>query len=214
MKTALIAGATGLIGQSLLKILLSGKHYSKVIALTRRPLHIEHKKLLVLNIDFNRIANFKVEDKVEDVFCCLGTTIKTAGSQEAFTKVDYTYVVQLAQWAKHNKCQQFSVISSVGASVQTTNFYLKTKGNMENAISELALPGIHIFRPSLLLGHRKEFRLGEKISEKLMLLFNPLLGGKLKKYRAIKADSVALAMYNKSQLNRNGTFIYEGDEIK
>jgi len=214
MKTALIAGATGLVGQSLLQIILDSKYYSKVIALVRHPLLIEHEKLQEISINFSKIADFTIEDKVDDVFCCLGTTIKTAGSQDAFTKVDYTYVVQLAEWAKKNNCQQFSVVSSVGASSKTSNFYLQTKGKMEEAISKLELPAVHIFRPSLLLGNRKEFRFGEKVSEKLMPLFNPLLKGKLRKYKAIKAEDVALAMFNKSQLSVSDIYVYEGAEIK
>jgi len=214
MKTALIAGATGLIGQSLLHTLLDSKHYIKVIALVRRPLNIENAKLLESRIDYDNISELSINNKIDDVFCCLGTTIKTAGSQEAFTKVDYTYVVELAKWARKNNCQQFSAVSSVGATSKSSNFYLQTKGQMEDAITSLDLPAVHIFRPSLLLGKRNEFRLGEKVSEKLMLLFNPLMKGKLRKYKAIQAKDVAIAMYNKAQMGVNDIFIYEGAEIK
>jgi len=214
MKTALIAGATGLIGQSLLQILLKSPKYDKVIALVRRPLNIENPKLLCLTIDFDTLSELQTEVQINDVFCCLGTTIKTAGSQEAFTKVDYTYVLKLARWAKQNASQQFMVVSSVGASSESSNFYLQTKGNMEDAIIKLDLLAFHIFRPSLLLGQRNEFRFGEKVSEKLMLLFNPMMKGKLRKYKAIKASDVAKAMYNKAQMDLRGNIVYEGAEIK
>lgn len=214
MKTALIAGSTGLIGKNLLQVLLAGNRYDKVITLVRNPSAIKHDKLDEQVIDFNQINSFNANTVVNDVFCCLGTTIKTAGSQEAFTKVDYDYVLEIAKWAKINKCQLFSVVSSVGASSETSNFYLKTKGKMEASVQALDLPSVHIFRPSLLLGQRNEFRLGEKFSEKLMFLVNPLLKGKLRKYKAIKASAVARSMYNQAQTMIGGVVVFEGAEIK
>ncbi|MBK3517167.1 oxidoreductase [Carboxylicivirga marina] len=214
MKTALIAGPTGLVGQALLSFLLESNHYEKVIALIRRPLNNEHPKLIEQIIDFEQLENLRTEHTVDDAFCCLGTTIKNAGSKEAFTKVDYTYVIQLANWAERNNCRSFSVISSVGANSHTTNFYLQTKGHMEEAVSKLSIPSMHLFRPSLLLGDRNEFRLAEKLSEKIMYLFNPLLIGRFQKYRAIKATQVAQAMHNKAQEDIKGVRIYEGKEIR
>ncbi len=213
MKTALIAGSTGLIGQSLLRILLDSTEYEKVIALVRRPLSIEHPKLNEQVIDFDNLSDLKSSNSIDDVFCCIGTTIKTAGSQEAFSKVDLSYVIELAEWAKHYNCKLFSVVSSVGAKPNTSNFYLRTKGQMEDAILQLDIPGVHIFRPSLLLGKRNEFRLAEKIFEKLMFVLNPLMIGDLRKYRAIKASDVAQAMYNKAQTNVSGIRIFKGDTI-
>ncbi len=214
MKTALIAGASGLVGQSLLQLLLQSDYYSKVIAVVRRPSLDKHPMLEETIINFEQINNFQTPLKVDDVFCCLGTTIKAAGSQEAFTKVDHTYVVELAQWTEKQKCRLFSVISSVGANTKTNNFYLRTKGQMEREVSSLNIPSIHIFRPSLLLGKRNEFRLGEKISMKLMPLFNPLMLGRLRKYRAISAKEVAQAMHDQAQNQQNGQMIYEGAEIR
>lgn len=175
---------------------------------------LQHSKLEEVTIDFELIEQLKIEEAIDDVYCCLGTTIKAAGSKEAFTKVDYTYVVQLAEWCKNNGGQQFSVVSSVGASINTSNFYLQTKGQMEDAISALQLPATHIFRPSLLLGKRKEFRFGEKASELIMPLFNPLLKGKLRKYKPIQANEVATSMFKKAQMGVGGNFVYEGAEIK
>ncbi len=213
MKTALIAGATGLVGQSLLQQLLQSDQYGKVIALVRRPSLDKHAKLEEIVIDFNFLGDYHTKIKVDDVFCCLGTTIKTAGSKEAFIKVDRTYLVELAKWANTHQCKLFSVISSVGATPDSSNFYLRTKGQMEADISALTLPSIHIFRPSLLLGQRREFRFGEKISEQLMRLFNPLMLGSLRKYRAIEASRVAKAMYQKAQDVSLGTVAYEGADI-
>ncbi len=214
MKTALIAGATGMVGQMLLNTILESEHYQNVIAIVRHPLKSNHPKLINQVIDFEQLPEFTTEQHVDDVFCCLGTTIKKAGSQEAFTKVDYTYVVNLATWTQNNHCQQFAVISSVGATSETSNFYLRTKGNMESSISHLTIPAIHIFRPSLLLGQRNEFRLGEKMADITMRFFNPLMKGRLRKYKAIEADKVAQAMHNKAQSGQNGLLIYEGADIK
>ncbi|WP_430813605.1 NAD-dependent epimerase/dehydratase family protein [Carboxylicivirga sp. RSCT41] len=214
MKTALIAGATGLIGSSLVQYLLESNEYQKVIALVRKPSITPHPKLDEQLIDFDDLHNLFLESKVHDVFCCLGTTIKKAGSQDAFSKVDYTYVLELARWADKHECQLLSVVSSVGAKVNTSNFYLRTKGQMEEAISSLTIPTVHLFRPSLLLGQRNEFRLAEKVSEKVMSVLNPLLNGRLRKYRAIQAHDVALAMHNQAQNNVIGIKVFEGAEIK
>lgn len=213
MKIALIAGATGLVGQALLQQLLQSDQYSKVVALVRRPSLDKHPKLEEAVINFEDLGSYESTHNVDDVFCCLGTTIKTAGSQEAFRKVDFTYVDKLAKWAEEKHCQQFAVISSVGASSTTSNFYLRTKGEMEAAVSALNIPSIHIFRPSLLLGQRHEFRLGEKVSEIMMRLFNPLMKGRLRRYKAIEASDVAMAMYNKAQNPLDGVIIYEGAEV-
>ena len=214
MKTALIAGSSGLIGGSLIQYLLESDNYKKVISMVRRPSNLSHPKLDEQIIDFDQLNRFFTQVKVDDVFCCLGTTIKTAGSKEAFTRVDYTYVCDLASWAKDHQCKLFSVVSSVGAKAETSNFYLRTKGQMEACIAQSEIPSIHIFRPSLLLGQRNEFRFGEKLSEKIMKILNPIMIGSLRKYRAIQAKEVAKAMYNQAQTNIRSTIIFEGAEIK
>lgn len=214
MKTALIAGATGLIGTSLLRYLLESNEYQKVITLARRHSVTAHPKLDEQLIDFSQLGDFSTNGKVDDIFCCLGTTIKKAGSKHAFTKVDYTYVQELGKWAEKNSCNHFSVVSSVGAKATSSNFYLRTKGQMEKAINRLSIPSIHIFRPSLLLGQRNEFRLSEKLSGKIMTIFNPLMKGQLRKYRAIQAHDIAQAMYNQAQKNIKGVIVFEGEKIK
>lgn len=213
MKTALIAGATGLIGQSLLSILLNSNEYESVIAIVRSPLNVKHPKLVEAVVDFEQLSQFSPPCTIHHVFCCLGTTIKKAGSKEAFIKVDYTYVTQLAHWAENHRCEHFSTISSVGANPKASSFYLHTKGNMEAALSTLKIRSIHIFRPSLLVGERNEFRVGEKISELLLLLLKPLLRGKFRKYRAIEASHVARAMYSHAQEKQIGVSIFEGEKI-
>jgi len=214
MKTALIAGSTGLVGQSLLVTLLEARIYHKVITIVRHAQAIQHPKLQEHLIDFNSIDELAIDENVDDVFCCLGTTIKKAGNQAAFAEVDYTYVVELAQWAKRHHCRQYSVISSVGAHARSRNFYLRTKGQMEEAVCSLQLPTVHIIRPSFLIGQRTEARFGEKLFAKIMCALKPLLKGRFKKYRAIQAHKVAFAMYHKAQLGATDIFIYEGTEIR
>ncbi|WP_430810319.1 MULTISPECIES: NAD(P)H-binding protein [unclassified Carboxylicivirga] len=213
MKRALIAGASGLVGQALLTRLLNSSNYAGVHALVRRHLPISHPKLTQELIQFKHLDRYSGPETFEDVFCCLGTTIKKAGSKKAFTEVDQHHVVRLGRWAKKQQCQRFLVISSVGANAQAANFYLCTKGQMENELRALQLPTLHIFRPSLLLGDRREFRLAEKLSEKAMYLLKPFLQWPWRKYRAIKASDVAEAMYRQAQDGRKGVWIYEGAKL-
>jgi len=212
-KTALIAGATGLIGKTLLNCLLEADVYNKVIVLTRKPLLIENEKLKQVIVDFNNLSQYKLELKADDVFCCLGTTIKKVGTQEAFKKVDLVYPMEIAQLTKENGAQQFLVVSSMGASSKSSIFYSQVKGTMENEIQRIGFESVHFFRPSLLLGKRAEFRLGEYFGTVFFKLFSWLFVGKLKKYRGIQAATVARAMCKTAQLSRKGINIYLSDKI-
>lgn len=191
---ALIAGATGLIGSHCLDELLSSDRYSKVIAVGRRKLSREHDKLVSLVVDFDQLDNVDELANFDDAFCCLGTTIKKAGSKENFKKVDYTYVINFASLAKKAGATRFMVVSAIGADAKSSVFYNQVKGEMENSLKDLNIPQTHIFEPSLLLGDREEFRLGERIGEVVMKLARPVLRGGLSKYRAIHAADVAKAM--------------------
>ena len=213
-KTAIIIGSTGLTGTHLLKILLTGDAYDKVISLVRFSTKISHPKLIQHVVDFDNPESYETIIEGNDMFCCLGTTIRKAGSQEAFEKVDLMYPLQLAKVAVTRGVKQFSMISSIGANPQSGNFYLKTKGKCEEELRKLAFQSISIFRPSLLLGNRKEFRLGEKISKYVMKIFSIFLIGPLKKYKAIRSKDVAQAMYRVAQQSTVGYHVYESDEIK
>ncbi|MDX1807556.1 MAG: oxidoreductase, partial [Paenisporosarcina sp.] len=179
----------------------------------RKALSYEHPKLDVLVKDFDTIEEKDIE-VVHDFFCCLGTTIKTAGSKEVFEKVDLTYPVQLACMAKNRGVSHFLVISAMGANPNSSVYYNRVKGEMEKQLIELNLKKLSIFRPSLLTGDRKEFRLGERIGGKVMQVVNPILIGPLKKYRSIASQQVAFAMMQKA-LTRKATSvnIYRSDEI-
>ena len=212
-KTALIAGATGLTGNELVKILLDHPAYDKIYVLARRPLDIEHPKLEQIRVHFSRLKDYKDYFQVDEVFCCLGTTIKKAGSQNAFRKVDYEYPTALGDLAKSAGVKKFLVISAMGADSRSNIFYNRVKGQMEDRLKKLDLPALHIFRPSLLLGDRQEFRLGEKAASLLAPIFSPLLRGGMTKYKPIQAKQVALAMCAAAQTDVSGVAVHPSDEI-
>lgn len=212
-KSALIAGATGLTGSELVKVLLEDPAYDKVKVLTRRPLDVDHPKLEQVKADFFRLDQYAGHFKVDDVFCCLGTTIKKAGSQKAFRRVDYEYPVKIAELAKAAGAKKFLVISAMGADARSNVFYSRVKGQTEDALKKMEFPALHIFRPSLLLGKRDEFRLGEKAASLLAPVFSPLLRGGMKKYKPIEAADVAKAMCAASKSEEKGVLVHSTNEI-
>ena len=211
-KTALIAGATGLVGSYLLRMLLQSDRYTKVIALVRRPISTQDPKLEQKIVDFDKLA-VTPGLQADDVFCCLGTTMKKAGSKAAFYEVDYTYVVELAKATSQQFASQFLVVSSMGANKKSAFYYNRVKGEMEEAITRFPFTAIHIFRPSLLTGNRPETRLGEKVGEVLMDGLKFAMVGPLRKYRAVPARVVAKAMLQMAIDNGGGVKIHESDEI-
>lgn len=214
MKTALIIGSTGLIGSQLLQLLLESDHYSQVITFVKRDAGIEHPKLRQHIIDFDKPESYNDLVKGDDFFCTIGTTIKKAGSKEAFRKVDFEYPQQFAKIAIENKVKQFLLISSLGADATSSNFYLKTKGEIEVFLKASNFEKVSILRPSLLLGNRAEFRLGEKIGAFVMKSFSFLFIGNLKKYKPIESKSVAKALFAIAQQNNIGFIVYESDSIQ
>lgn len=212
-KTAVIIGSTGLTGSQLLKTLLSNDAYGRVITLVRRSSKISHPKLVQYVVDFDNPESYEELIEGNDMFCCLGTTIKKAGTEEAFEKVDLLYPIQFARAAANKGIKQYSIISALGANPKSGNFYLRTKGKCEDELRKLPFQSISIFRPSLLLGNRKEVRIGEKLAEYAMKLFSVFFIGSLRKYRAINVKKVAYAMFRIAQQNTIGYHIYESDEI-
>lgn len=200
-------------GTHLLKMLLTSDVYERVICLVRNSTKISHPKLEQYVVDFDNPDTYEDIIEGDDMFCCLGTTIKKAGTEAAFEKVDLVYPVQFAKVAALKGVKQFSIISSLGANPNSSNFYLRTKGRCEEELRKIGFQSTSILRPSLLLGNRKEFRLGEKIAEFFMRIFSVFMIGKLKKYRAIKSQDVAYAMYLIAQMNTIGFHVYESDRI-
>jgi len=213
MKTAIIIGASGLTGQALLNQLLKDEQFDSVILFLRKELNIIHKKLTQHCIDFNALDSCKDLIKGDVVFCCMGTTIKTAGSQEAFKKVDYTYPTEFAKIAKQNNVSNFCLQSSLGTDSKSTNFYLKVKGETEQAMQQLHFGSFASFRPSMLLGNRTEFRLGEKVGKIVMQALSFAFIGKLKRYKAIHVNKVASSMIIYAKSDKKGSVIIENEEM-
>lgn len=214
MKTALIIGSTGLIGSHLLELLLNSADYEKVVTFARSSTEVKHPKLTQHIVDFNQPETYKDLVTGDDFFCTIGTTIKTAGSKEAFRRVDFEYPSQFATFAMQNKVKQFLVISSLGADVNSGNFYLKTKGEIQTFLKACDFNSVSVLQPSLLLGNRNEFRLGEKVGAFFMKAFSFLLMGKLKKYKPIESTTVAKALLKIAQKNTPGFHIYESNIIQ
>lgn len=210
----LIAGATGLVGSALLEILTKEITVQEIVVLGRTEPALKSAKIKFVQTDFNNpelLSNYF--DDVHTVFCCIGTTIKTAGSQEAFRKVDFEIPTKLAQLASQNQVRSMVVISSIGANSKSNNFYLCTKGEMEEAVSKYGIRKTAFLRPSLINGLRKEFRWKEYISKLFLMIFSFPLVGKFKRYRAIDHDVIAMAMWRISN-SANNTTIYESEDIQ
>ncbi|MGH9656963.1 MAG: NAD-dependent epimerase/dehydratase family protein [Bryobacteraceae bacterium] len=210
MRTALIAGASGLVGGHLLDCLLATRH--RVFALVRKPLDKQHPRLEQITVNFERIdrADLPV---VGDVFCTLGTTIRTAGSEDAFRRVDLDYPRMLAERYAARGAGQFLLVSSVGADLKSGNFYLRTKGELEQAVSKLPIPAVHIFRPSFLEGDREQKRGAESAGIALARALQFALLGGLRKYRPVAAQTVAAAIDQAAVENKPGRCIYHYDDI-
>jgi uncharacterized protein YbjT (DUF2867 family) len=213
-RTALVAGASGLIGGHLLGQLLDDPAYDRVTTLARDALPHTHKKLVQRVVDFDRLAEVGDFPRVHDVFCCLGTTIRQAGSQDAFRKVDMTYVVELGRMAVRHRAAQFLVVTALGADPRSRVFYNRVKGETEEAIRRLQFEGIQIFRPSLLLGKRVQSRPAERIAGLLSPLVGWVMMGPLARYRPIRAATVARAMVRVARDAPHGAHVYESDEIR
>ena len=210
---SLVVGSTGLIGSSIVSQLLEREE--SVIALVRTNKTSTNSLLDFHKVNFDdlKFPNDFFSD-VKDLFICLGTTIKKAGSEEAFQKVDVTYCMDIAQKARLGGVTNLSIVTSVGSDLNSKNFYLKSKGFIERQILELDFESISIYRPGLLIGPRDEFRLGEFIGQKILpFLIDPLLIGSLRKYRSINGDRLAKAMINLSG-EEGVNYYYFDDFIK
>ncbi|PWJ58342.1 uncharacterized protein YbjT (DUF2867 family) [Dyadobacter jejuensis] len=210
-RTALLVGATGLIGGQLLTRLLQSPYYQQVRVLTRKSLGITHDKLIEVLYDFEQPDPQKIQG--QDVFCCLGTTIKKAGSKPAFKRVDLEYPLQIARLSKANGARKFLIVTAMGADIGSSIFYNQVKGEVERKLADLNFDSLHILRPSLLLGDREEKRIGEQISTVFARMLNPFLFGPLRKYRAIDSDRVAAALFAFAKQEDKGKYIHLSDEL-
>ncbi len=208
-RTALVIGGTGLVGRKVVANLLASEKYSQVIVFARKPFDLNHPKITPVIFDFDNPDPALV--KADDIFCCLGTTMKKAGSKAAFYRVDYVYPYEIAQMALANGAKRFAIITAMGANHKSIFYYNRVKGDIEEKLKQLGYETVLIFRPSLLLGHRSEARLGEKIGERLAQFFKPIIPAK---YRAIEAEKVAKAMVSITSSNVKGTLVYESDVMQ
>lgn len=205
---ALLAGATGLVGQYVLLQLLADRHWGRVTALTRQPLAQRHPKLVNHVIDFDRLAEQRALIQGDDLFCCLGTTIRAAGSRQAFEHVDFDYVQILATLAEQAGVSQFLLVSAVGANARSKVFYNRVKGDIEDSVCAMRLRTVHVVRPGLLVGPRREPRRGEELAKKILLPLNPLLIGPLRRYRAVPARKVAETLLRPARADQPGKYIH------
>ena len=210
-KTALVLGATGLIGDLLTHRLTESSQYEKVNVLVRNSLNWQHPRLQEVLFDFERPNGLLAQ--ADDIFCCLGTTMKKAGSKEAFRKVDYQYPMDIARLGLANGATQFAIVTSMGADPESTFFYNRVKGEVERDLTAMNFPTLLIFRPSLLLGNRNQSdnRLGERLAEGAMRLLSPLIPAK---YKAVDAAKVATAMLTTTQQGLTGRHLYESDALQ
>ncbi len=208
-KKACVLGATGLVGSNLLSLLTSDQYYSTIHVVTRRHVSQQDVRISQYISDFNNLETVSHAFAVHDVFCCLGTTMKKAGSKEAFKQVDYDYVVKAAKTAHAQGAKQFLVISAVGAHPQSLFFYNRIKGQMEKDVASIPFEGVHIFRPSLLVGQRDEKRFLEDIAQQCAKPLQYILKELLKKYAPVEAKHVAASMIQTAKSNIPGIHIYE-----
>ncbi|HTH83596.1 MAG TPA: NAD(P)H-binding protein [Mucilaginibacter sp.] len=213
-KKAIIVGASGLIGSNLLNILVNSGMYSEVLSISRKKNKMHNDKLKQLVIDLDRLEDHAAEITGDVVFCCLGTTKKQTPDEAEYRKIDHDYAVNLTTIAFKNGAEQCHLVSSVGADVKSSAFYLRTKGETEEDIKKIGVRSVFIYRPSMLLGRRHHTRLAERMLGGLMSLIGPLLIGGLKKYHSIKASAVAMAMYNRSVKTKPGVFTYTYNKIQ
>ncbi len=207
-KHAVVLGATGMVGTQLVRQLAEDPQYGRVTALVRRPLSSAYPKVKQVIADMDKLEAYGQDFDADAVFCCLGTTIKTAGSQEAFRRVDLDYPLTAGRLAKQAGVPVFAVISSLGADVGSPFFYSRVKGEMERRLGELGLPSLYIFRPSLLIGQRSEKRPGEQAAAAISRAMPFLYSGPFRKYKPVEADVVAAAMRGAVRQGESGLRIY------
>ena len=212
MTNSIIAGSTGLIGGKVIEVLSKQKQCA--IALTRRSIPNLPPEITEMIIDFDAFEKNGSLPSCKNVFICLGTTIKTAGSKENFRKVDINYCLSIGKKAKESGAETLSLVSSIGANSSSKSFYLKTKGELEEAVQELGFLTVNIFRPSFLVGERSEKRLTEKIAIKFAKIMDLFLIGSVSKYRSVKAESLAKTMVLKVNSKPGVNYFYFNDFIK
>ena len=209
MPTAVIIGATGLIGRSVLHLCMEDTFFDKIITITRGQIGLKHAKLQEMIVpDFSQLENISIDPSNElFAFCCLGTTRKKAGSKALFKLVDHDYVLSFAKKCKELGVKHLSIVSSLGASHKSLSFYSRTKGLMESNVQSLNLTSCSFLRPSLLLGQRNEARFAEDLAKKLPLSF-------LGPWKPIDGFDVAKAMIHIAEAHEPGVNFFSSGDLK
>ena len=212
MKTALLFGASGLVGNHLLNQLISNNNYSNIKLFVRSSIDISDPKIEIIQTDFNNLENHREDIKGDDCFFCIGTTKKNSPDKNEYKRVELEVPKQIAQIAKSNFVNSFVFVSSGYADPKSSGDYLKFKGEVEEELKKLNFPKLGVMRPSFLLGDRKEKRVGEKIGIFIFKLISPLLLGPLKKMKPIHSEIVARSMIKvaNEDLQKN---TFESNEI-
>ena len=213
--TAVIVGSTGAIGRQLMPLLVASSRFDKLVVLHHRPTaYVRMPKVDERIVDFTRLPTPVTGEDIEAVFCCVGTTQKKAGSTAAFQRVDRDIPIALARWATANGATTFVGISSVDAGASSRSVYLRTKGEMEAGVAGAGVGSTYILRPSVLAGERDEFRLAERIGNRVLAVIGPIMLGPVRKYRAVHTKTVAKAMLVCAGRAAPGIHIVESDAIQ
>lgn len=211
-KHIVLAGSTGLVGAAFLKQISAFSEDFQVTCLVRSLPIKPIAGVDYVCVDFNELDTISLA-AADSIVCCLGTTIKKAGSAEAFRKVDYQYVVNLMRLGEKMGVEAFHVVSAMGANKNSVVLYSRVKGEMQDALQHSSIPSKFVYQPSLLLGNRAEFRFAERLAAVFMKLIAPLMKGKLLKYKAIPANDVAAAILSNLQPARSGYFIVSNADM-
>lgn len=215
MKKAVLFGASGLVGSWLLTELLNDPDYEKVIIVVRKDMGIRHPKLVSLTGDYNTLPLLQPGIDADEVFITLGTTQKKTPDRREYYQVDHDYPVLAAKIARDRGAKAVFIVTAVGANAKSGVFYIKTKGEAERDIIALNFDHTHIFRPSLIMGHRNEKRFLEKAFVKIWSVLNPvLIGNWLKKYRGMEAKDIARAMRSAAKMQSGKIRIYHWKEMQ
>ncbi len=213
MKTAIIFGSSGLIGNELFKTILLSGFYDKIKVFVRTIPEVNNPKVEIIKTDFNNLEQHKDKIKGDDCFFCIGTTKNDTPDKNEYRRIEYNIPIDVAKIAKLNSVNSFFYVSSIGANPKASSNYLKNKGQVEEELKNLNFPKLSIIRPSLLVGNRKSFRIGEIIFTPIMNILSIFAFGNLKKYKPIKIENVVKAIINISKNNSN-EIIFESDELE
>lgn len=213
-KTAIVLGSTGLTGGFVTNLLLEDDRYSKVLVFSRKELNIEHPKLEVVICDLLQLEQQKEKFIADEVHVCIGTTNSKTPKKDLYRAIDYGIPVTAADLCKQNNIPTICIMSSIGADSSSSVFYTKTKGEMEEAVLSKSIKNTYLLRPGMILGPRTEQRIGESIGKFIIKLIEPLLIGKLKKYRGIQSETIAKAMIHVANVHSKKAGVFESIEIQ